>query len=398
MKILLVSDVPPCNNFTGGIVLKHLSNFLLDEGHNLSYFIIANPSLSFDIPENFVKKNNYHKVTLPNESWGNKKFGFIFSFVMNNYSSLFKIPTIARDCAKFIIDNKIDKIWFVVQGQTTIKLVRKVSKITKLPFCVEIWDPPEWYLGDCKFDRITSCLVMNEFGKVLKEANSCITTSEEMAKKYSKKYSANCIAMMPGLDSIKIVKKKIDNKKDFVIVIVGQTYAIDELKALMEALSLKSWQFGGKRVVLRFYGRSFRDLNFDTLVNLEIRGWLPQKRLIEEISNSDLLYCPYFFAKNKSYISKLSFPSKLTTYLKTGIPVLFHGPKYSSPYKFLNKYKASYFCNTMDIKLISNSIKKIVKDTTFNRRRILLNAKMAFDENLTFDVMKKKFFKALDLK
>jgi hypothetical protein len=398
MKILLVSDIPPCDNFTAGIVLKHLSNFLINDGYDLSCFIAATPSLNFDIPKNILEKINYLRVEKPNESWGGRRFGLVYSFIMNNYCSLFKLPNIARKCAKFAIDNKIDKIWFVVQGQTTISLVRKVSSITKLPFCVEVWDPPEWWLHDSKFDPITSRLVLVEFGKALKEASKCITTSKEMAKEYNKKYRANCVAMMPGLDVDKNLKKRISSKDEFIIAITGQIYAIEEFNSFVRALSIKKWKYHNKKIILRLYGKYFNNIEFDDSANVEIKGWVPQEQLIREISNVDLLYCPYFFSENKSYISRLSFPSKLTTYLKTGVPVLFHGPTYSSPYIFLNKYKASYFCNTLDPKNISKCTDKIIGDSISNRNKILFNAKTAFDENLTFEVMKRNFFKALDLR
>ena len=64
--------------------------------------------------------------------------------------------------------------------------------------------------------------------------------------------------------------------------------------------------------------------------------------MLPELRTADLLYCPYWFDPGFERPCRLSFPSKLSTYLKTGVPVLFHGPEYASPRIFLEQNDAAY--------------------------------------------------------
>ncbi|GHT01678.1 hypothetical protein AGMMS50276_30200 [Synergistales bacterium] len=398
MKICLLTDMPPCRNFTAGIVLDILCNFLLEAGHEVCCLSVVDKAIDPVIPEDKRTRMKFESIRKPRENWGIlgriRGIRSLVSFIGNNAVALFKLPGIAKKAANFAKCNHADIIWNVVQGQTMIKITRPTAKIAGLPYVIHIWDHPTWWLHDMGFDRFTTRFVLNEFHQAVQHSQCCITASEAMAEDYKQRYNApKALPVILGFNPGHIMPSGKKNNGDFVIALSGQMYASDELMALIGAISQLRWQYADKDIVLRLYGRYFNLGKFSTPVNIEWRGWLSQDELLAELANADLLYCPYIFDTTYADVSRLSFPSKLSTYMKTGTPVLFHGPDYSSPLTLLKRYNAAYMCDTLDIDALSQVISDIIKDP--NRDTVAVRGYEAFEENLTLDIMRKNFFESL---
>ena len=130
-------------------------------------------------------------------------------------------------------------------------------------------------------------------------------------------------------------------------------------------------------------------------MNIEFLGWRSQEETLNIFANSDLLYCPYWFDPAYEVEARLSFPSKLTTYLASGRPVLFHGPAFASPALFLEQNKAAFFCYALDGKIIIEKLNEIITDGELYRL-ISRNGRLAFDRFLTTDCMRQAFDQLLE--
>lgn len=390
MHVLLFSDMPPCENYTAGIVLNRLCGFLLEEGHAVSCYTVKIPSVDAFIPQDKADHIKYKTVPMPSEAWG--RFGAAASFVMNNFSATVRLPQIARDVARFARRQGCDMLWGVVQGQATIRIIRQAAKLTGIPYVVQAWDPSEWWLDANKFDRITKTLVMREYDRLIHGSKCFIAPSWAMAEDYEKKYGVRAVPVLPGLKSgVLHTTRKPDDA--YIIAFAGQFYASDELLCLIHCIEkLKS--YNGKRIVIRIYGAD-ESIDFQAFNYVEKYSWIPQEKLIEALAEADLLYCPYGFSAEFKKIATLSFPSKLGTYLKAGKPVLFHGPEYSSPYKFLKKYDAAYFCTELDEQALIRALISIMEHN--DHSAMVLRAQDIFTENLTEEVMKRNFFRVFNL-
>jgi hypothetical protein len=394
---MLFSDIPPCTNITAGIELNVLCDFLLSAGHTVSCFIVKHRDISVNISADKADKINLKTVQKPRENWGTiKPLGAIASLLGNNFVRFFKLPSIIKQAARFAKDNKADLIWSVVQGQSLIWLTKPVATYAGLPYILQTWDPPEWWMMENKVDGITKRFVLKEFGRSVHDCRCFIAASWAMEKEYKKLY--NCRLSIPLILGFSPERPKASGQKnasDFVIALSGQIYAVNEFAALISALDEMGWHYNGRRIILRLYGRYFH-LYFSEASHIEIRGWLNQKELLSELCDADLLYCPYWFDPLYEKPARLSFPSKLSTYLKVPVPVMFHGPAYASPYIFLEEHNAAYLCNTLDPSEISAQIKDIMDEK--NNEYIIERAYNAFLNNLTLDKMRESFLSAIECK
>ena len=389
MKILLFSDIPPCMNYTAGIVLKKMCDFLLEEGHIITCFTVMNPSLS---PEIYYHAGlSFKNLPKPRENWN----GGIRSAVMNGWNAHFVLSGMAKEVAEYALEEQCELIWVVEQGQTMIQMGIEIARLTKLPYAVQTWDPTEWWLKENKSDRLTSRRVMKQYGQLLSGAECFIAASWAMEKNFGEKYGCKrSKAVVLGMKDEVIRPNGLHKDDEFVIALSGQIYAKDEFEALIQALNILDWGYHGKKIILKLYGAYFH-LSFPKESNVVIRGWIEQTRLLSELADADLLYCAYWFSEEYAVVSKNSFPSKLSTYLKIGKPILFHGPVYASPSLFLKGYDAGYQCNSNNPYDLAACLRYIIDDPY--KEEVCQRERKAFRNALTDTCMKHDFFEALDL-
>lgn len=397
MRIMLFSDIPPCRNFTAGIVLNKMCDFLLEEGHEVCCYTVKHKDVDAVIPQDKFERMRFQSVEKPRENWGQTFLKGAGSFIGNNAVALFRLPTIARSAVAFARENQVELVWSVVQGQSMIRLANLVARYSKLPYVVQVWDPPEWWMMENCVDTHTTALVMKVFGAILKRAECCIAASWAMAEDYRQRFHCQkAIPVILGFPSgLAAPKGKKDTNK-FVIALSGQIYAAEEFYALLHTLNRMHWNYREKQIIVRLYGTHV-SLYASEPSYFEFRGWIDQDELLPELADADLLYCPYWFSDRYKLPASLSFPSKLSTYLKTGVPVLMHGPEYASPRRFLEEHNAAYICGSLDPAEIEKTLIQIMEQPKEERTVVAQRGYQALQQYLTEARMKQAFFQALGL-
>jgi hypothetical protein len=114
------------------------------------------------------------------------------------------------------------------------------------------------------------------------------------------------------------------------------------------------------------------------------------------MAECDILYCPYFFDEKRKEISRTSFPSKVTTYLAAGRPILYHGPDYASPAIFLREHGAAEFCHSLATGDILGVISRLATDESLYRT-VAENGHAAMLEHLTFESLKAYLYRFLGM-
>ena len=320
------------------------------------------------------------------------------TFLNELYSKYIILPRMIKKIVKFGRAHQVDRVWCILQGQTMIRLARPVSKKLNVPLYTQIWDHPAWWIKDNHIDNYSSKEILLEFNKAIKESTVCGTASDAMSLDFSEKYSATkTVPLISCLDESLRQEPKVKKEsfEEYIIGMAGQLYSLVEWQTMLKALDEINWQYAGKKIKVRYLGYHL-NIGSHKPVNIEYLGYRPQKESIELLSQCDILYCPYFFDPAYKIIASSSFPAKLTTYLAAGRPVLFHGPDYSSPAQFLEKYDAASFCYSLNSKDVIDSIDSILSSEK-RSKDLVINGKTAFDKNLTESHLKQSLLNFLEI-
>jgi hypothetical protein len=93
----------------------------------------------------------------------------------------------------------------------------------------------------------------------------------------------------------------------------------------------------------------------------------------------------------------MCFPTKLSTYLASGRPVLFHGPADSSPSHFLRRFPAGLCCDSLETSKIIDCLHKLASDVNFYNTATKAG-QIALDEELDIRVFLRRFAMLFDVK
>lgn len=388
-KILLITDVLPCKNYSGGIMSLQLVKFLLEEKYDVYCCCIRSENIEEVIDEDIIRDINFLVINKPKEE----------PKASLNYQ--LKIKLISKKVRDYIKNNKIDKIWCPLQGETLIKVLYDVTQRVKIPYITQTWDPIEWMLDDRKYSNERKNEVLSIYEKLLVNASFCFTASSNMTKVYKKEYNKNAIELYTYMDINRYKDFYLDkNKKEFVIVLAGQMYSVNQIKILLDAIVNLNWKYNGKKIIFKYFGNDkpkvFTSKKYQNII---WAGYVTQEKLIEEMNKANLLYCPYFFDTEGTFakIAFQSFPSKVVTYLTANTPILVHAPSSSSIYSFFDKKRAAYLLDSMNVDEVTDYLKRVISNAEDEEITIKKNSRSLFEHNFLPEIMKKRFFDGLSL-
>jgi len=384
--------MPPCKNFTAGLVPDQLCRFL--PRGSIACFSVAvrelNARLSPDLEWIPIQYEYRPEETLAIFS---KRFPSLHTLV-NLGLYMYNEPAIRRiasEAIKFGRSFGADTLWCTLQGPTQLRLALPVAKSLGIPLFTEVYDPPTWILRAQSTPSVLQAILLRKFDIILRKSRACATASWPMAKQYAEQYDTKTVALLPSLDPSMALTPatRINSGNELVIGMAGQIYATEEWKALIHALDSVHWKICDRDVRIRLLGR-WVSFNVNNPIRIEYLGWHTQEKSVELLSEADILYLPYPLDPDFETVARLSFPSKLTTYFAAGRPVLFHGPSYASPAVFLKDNEAGFLCCSNEQSDIITALKTLVTDTSLYSQ-LTHNGRMAFDKYLTLSSLRQSF-------
>ena len=370
-NVLLISNVFPAKNYSGGILSKQLANFLIEEKHNLVCVKVSNMDTKEVFDEEMIQKIKTYEV--------------LFDTVTNKNER--------------VIFKQLKKI--IKKEEIMIKMAYKIIKELEVPCYVQIWDPIEWTLNRDEFNDEKREEILSIFEYVVKNAKFCFTASLAMQEIYKERYN---VETLPLFTSIKDndYPLVINDKNEFTIVFSGQTYAESAFKALFDALDKLNWNYKRKKIVFKYFGsNNFSFLKKKQIEKISFMGYVSQEELMDECNKADLLYCPYFFSNNKALrkVATESFPSKIVTYLPAKTALLIHAPKYSSVYKFFENKDASYLLDSQNVLKVTDKLKEIISNQYNSEliKKYISNSLDLFNKHFLPDRVKELFLKGMGI-
>lgn len=394
MKVLLISDIPPCDDFTAGIVLSTMLRFL--PRGSVCCFAVVNPLVSLRMSSEFSGiPVEFHRK--PMENWAWLPNVFPVSRISSLASLAGEVATSSRQVKSLIAKaiafgraQQVDRVWAVLQGQTTIRMALAVADGLNVPLHTQVWDPFSWWAKANHLDDRTTRKTQNLFDETISRSAAVATASHPMARLYRNRFGVKAVPVIssyPRAIACTPVTGPCSGEP-ILIGMAGQFYAADEWSQLLAALHAVNWTVGGCGVSIAAMGPM--PPPGIPAANVTFLGWKSQREAVKILAGCDFLYCPYPFDPSKEETARQSFPSKLVLYLASGRPVIFHGPAYSAAADYI----AGKGCGVLATRLSAESILREIERLIGNRDLYVdmaSKAQAAFLEDFTLDSMARSF-------
>ena len=400
MKILLLTDLPPCEEYTAGLVLSAMARFV--PAGSLCCFAVVNPTIPVRIsPEFSGLPIEFHRK--PNENWTwvprRRPFGRGANAFVNageRLTNAWSVNPLIDKAVAFAHAQGVDRIWAVLEGQTMIRMAEPVAERLGVPLHTHVWDPFSWWATANGLDPRTTNSVQAMLDRAVSRSKAVATASQPMADLYTERFGARAlpvIASHPG-GLAKTPPPKISSDGKLLIGMAGQFYAAAEWLSLLEAMRAANWTIAGREVHIVVMGPQ-RPPQMDER-HITFLGWKTQAQAAEILSCCDLLYCPYPFNPAMREVSEFSFPSKLVLYLAAGRPIVFHGPDYSAPAAYVRRNECGLVADRLFPSAVYNAFERLITTPELYESSAE-SSKRAFAQDFTLISMQRAFSQFLDL-
>lgn len=353
--VVVIGSVLPSTNYSGGLFVASIlrSGAFPVAGYIALQARVLSPVVPLDLRAAFPMKVLYKRSEFA-DSAENLTGERLRAFEVQRRQDA---VVLTRQILQFCDAVEAGQIWIVLEGQTLILVANALLQTGRYPVRVQVMDPPGWQLRAGEVDPDTVREILDIFDETVSRAVACAAASWNMAKIYHDRYSVRMTPVVPALSaSLACRPRPLAASPTLQIGFAGQPYAVDEFKALLMALTTLQKERPTGRVVLHtFTGWSF-EVPANSAAKVVRHAWTKQAALIPMLSEMDLLYCPYWFDPTYREETVLCFPSKVTTYLAAGRPILFHGRNDASPALFLRSAAAAFFCFRPDADSLRHTI------------------------------------------
>ena len=371
-KTLIISATPPGTAGTGEALLREIC--LAFPEQRLCFFVLE--SLNYSLPgdTNDIEDLHIKRVKLPDELVKPAtKLPFLKE--LSEYAKRFdywrQVETIKEQAIEYGLQHECKQVLAVLGSPTVTVTAEAVAQALNAELICLAWDPHETTMQLLHFDEGTKQRVMTHFEGCMKRAKTLAVASNGMREEYKSRYGIEGIPLIRPVSDDKIRRDRPitfkNSDSQIIIGFSGSLYAKDEFSALFDALSSVGWKLLEIRVTFKvlsnyfFFPQDFQQKNS----SIQLLGFRDQEAVVEELSKCHIAYLPYWFDESRALSVRTCFPDKTVSYLTSGVPILFHGPKQSTPTDFFAKYPVGLTCHSLDHSEILSVLTRLLTDEKF---------------------------------
>jgi glycosyltransferase involved in cell wall biosynthesis len=363
-------------------------------------FCVLNPELQNIEPDPELAEMPLEYASKPRETAFQEPgfVGELKSYVAERVRSRVALPRILDRIEDFAARQNVDAVWAVLQGQTMIRLAAKIGERLRMPLFTHVWDPLDWWLQANRVDRWSARQARQAFAAAVRHSRAVSTASPAMSAVYGDRYQVRTVTLIGCHDrkDSYTPSPRLHRPNEIVVGMAGQFYASVEWQTLLQTLDHAGWLISGRRAHFLVLGHYVPAADVPE-GRLEFLGWKPQKEAIRILSErADVLYCPYPFDPSMAEVARLSFPSKLVSYLAAGRPILFHGPRDSPPARYLAETGAGLVTTGSGLSNVYDAIERLAGDATFFAEAGRA-AQRAFAMDFTLERMRERLLELFDV-
>ena len=198
-----------------------------------------------------------------------------------------------------------------------------VAQQRGLPFFVSLHDELAYNMpGNPRLPE-----VMEQLGRVWREAHGRFVISEPMGAEYARRYGARPYSLVTdGLDTIPDAPLARSPAR-LTLYFMGLVHLSYRANFEAVARGLDRFQAAHPGVAVRFVIRGGLPFPLpDGASTREVRPWGTPDEVQRDLDDADVLYLPLPFEPQYEGFWRYSLSTKMVTYLGSGLPILYHGP------------------------------------------------------------------------
>ena len=219
---------------------------------------------------------------------------------------------------------------------------------------------------------------MKVLPEIWRNADSRFVISEPLGREYCSRYGERAYEIVTdGVETLGSVRTAIPNRLNIYFMglfhnryepnLACLTQAVEILQKNCPELHLGiNFRCGTLRRGFRPPGVSIRTMPFGT-----------ESDVVNDLTKADLLYLPLPFGPKDEFFVRFSLSTKMVTYLGSGIPILFHGPKESAAHVLLSDAGAAFCFDSLEASELAKLLAGVAGNPELGRQHALKAMELA---------------------
>lgn len=289
------------------------------------------------------------------------RLGAVVSFW--NYLTGFRsdVRRLTDEAVEWARGQDVDVVFGVLNYPLMLDVARQVASRLGKPLATLVWDPPEYILFNTNYDRWSRRFLLASFRQSLAAASKVAVISETMQEDYAQFTGAPIGILRHGLPTAESTPAAAQDGDEWVIGFAGAMYAPATWQALLAALDRVDWKIAGRSVRIKVLAPGIT-LSSKAPCNIEYLGYRSVDGVREALETCHLAYLPQPFEPQFAELCRYAFPTKLSSYLATGVPVFAHCPAESALDCFLRSHPVGVKCHSLDPADIAGALEAFLGD------------------------------------
>lgn len=266
----------------------------------------------------------------------------------------------------------------------------RVAQQLEIPYYLSIHDDVRYALqGSLLFKE-----GMSKIAEVWQGAEGRFVISDQLGKEYGRRYGQQAYTIVTdGLDKIpeKPQIRPINSCRIYFMGLFHISYEVN-LKSLLQALELLHQLRPNWHLTLTC---RCGFINPEVLTNrfpVTLLPFASEQEIVRDLERADMVYLPLPFGQEYESFVLYSLSTKMITYLGSGLPIIYHGPRKAAASQLLAQHQAAILIHSLDPNYIAEAlIKERVKTTN-----IVQNALYLGDKQFRLIEQKTKFWDLLN--
>lgn len=257
-----------------------------------------------------------------------------------------------------ILAGRHDCHWVVAMDEGIPVGLRLAQRAPAVPVHVTIQDDQEHGMyGRSRRYRYVARLTRKPVRQLLRAARSVDVTSEEMGHYYRAQLGLSSTVLHPIVAGpVPAVTPPRDPRR-LTLGHIGAIYSAREFETMLHALKRAAAELGREPAGC-FIGLlpRYRPLVEQLGIAVEMPDWLNESEAVQRLARCDFVYAMYPFDRRSEVFVRTSLPTKLTTYVQAGRPVLAHAPNESTLARTVVRFGIGVACGENTVEAVAQGI------------------------------------------
>lgn len=287
------------------------------------------------IPPTALPQNETHLPSRP--SWGRierSRFAAVAQLSGAAFAARFR-----KRLKAYCLEQNVWAIHAIAHTGSDFVPALQVSRELGLPYFLSVHDDIA-YTDRTALDGLTGRKGMRT---AWRQADHRFAISDEIGQEYCRRYGKADYTIVT--DGVEVVAEKgiTPVEKRLHIYFMGIFHLTYErnLRALLEGLAKLQAKGEKWEITLTCRCEYIRPEVIQGPVLVQVLPFVAEGQVADEMREADLLYLPLPFGQENESFVRYSLSTKMVSYIGSGVPILYHGPRDSAAAHLLDKHRAA---------------------------------------------------------